>query len=41
MHELSSGVESDRDGLDELRFLQWRKIFSGVRSDPLRCMCDG
>ena len=41
LYELSSGIESDGDGINELLVLQWRTIFSGVGSDPLRCMCAG
>ena len=41
LYELSSGIESDGDGINELLVLQWRTIFSGVGIDPLRCMCAG
>ena len=41
MYELPSGIESDGDGVDELLVLQWRTVFIGVGSDPLRCVCAG
>ena len=41
LYELSSGIESDGDGVNELLVLQWRTVFSGVGSDPLRCVCAG
>ena len=41
LHELSSGVESDGDGVNELLVLQWRTIFSHVGIGSLRCVCAG
>ncbi len=35
LHELSSGIEPDRDGRDELLVLQWWTVFSRVGSESL------
>ena len=41
LYELSSGIESDREGVPELLVLQWWTIFSHVGSDSMRCLFDG